>query len=124
MQSLRQFDKSESTEENVYFDFDDPIWYDWLYSEGFERIQRDENSYTYCQYCNRNAYELNSTNYWYWARCIDRWLFRIYIFRDCIIYEKEYDCGGFAESRYFDIKEYSMSDIWDQIIEYIKSNIT
>lgn len=124
MQSLRQFDKTIEEEKVIYFDFDDPDWYDWLYSEGFERMQRNENSYTYQEYCDRNTYELNSTDYWYWARCFDHWLFRIYIFRDCIICEKEYECGGFAGSRHFDVKEYSMSDIWDQIIEYIKSNIT
>ena len=123
MQSLRQFDKTIEEEKVIYFDFDDPDWYDWLYSEGFERMQRNEDSYTYQDYCDRNTYELNSTNYWYWARCFDYWLFRIYIFRDCIICEKEYECGGLAGSRYFDVKEYSMSDIWDQIIEYIKSNI-
>ena len=86
-------------------------------------MQRKEDSYTYHEYCDVNTYDLNSTNYWYWARCFDYWLFRIYIFCDCIICEKEYDCGGFAGSRYFNVEEYSMSDIWDQIIEYIKTNI-
>ena len=122
MQSLRQFDKSESTEQKIYFDFDDPMWYDWLYSEGFERMSKCEDSYTYREYAN-DCYLLNHTDYWYWAKCFDHWLFRIYIFRDCIICVKEYDCGGFAGSRYFDVKEYSISDIWDQIIEYIKGNI-
>ena len=34
MQSLRQFDKTIEEEKVIYFDFDDPDWYDWLYSEG------------------------------------------------------------------------------------------
>lgn len=123
MQSLKQFDKTHPDEEKIYFDFDDPSWYDWLYSEGFERMQRNEDSYTYCQYCDRNLYELNSTNYWYWAKCFDYWLFRIYIFRNCIICEKEYECGGFAGSRYFDTSETPLAEIWHQIIEYIKDNI-
>lgn len=123
MQSLKQFDKTHPDEEKIYFDFDDPSWYDWLYSEGFERMQRNEDSYTYCQYCDRNLYELNSTNYWYWAKCFEHWLFRIYIFRNCIICEKEYECGGFAGSRYFDTAETPLAEIWYQIIEYIKDNI-
>ena len=122
MQSLRQFDKSVDKEKGIYFNFDDPSWYEWLYSEGFERMQRNEDSYTYHEYAG-DCYLLNSTDYWYWAKCFDYWLFRIYIFRDCVICEKEYDCGGFAGSRYFDVQLYSMSDIWDQIIEYIKVNI-
>lgn len=123
MQSLRQFDKTVDEEKGIYFDFDDPAWNDWLYSEGFERIQRDEDSYTYCQYCDHEKYSLNSTDYWYWAKCFNYWLFRIYIFRDCIICEKEYDCGGFAGSRYFDTKETPLSEIWDEIIHYIKTNV-
>lgn len=48
MQSLRQFDKTKENENSIHFDFDDPAWYDWLYAEGFERMQRNEDSYTYC----------------------------------------------------------------------------
>ena len=124
MQSLRQFDKTIDEEKGIYFDFDDPAWYDWLYSEGFDHlVGKTEDSYTYSQYCDVNMYELNSTNYWYWAKCFNYWLFRIYIFSDCIICEKEYDCGGFAGSRHFDTKETPLGEIWDEIIHYIKTNI-
>ena len=122
MQSLKQFDNTVDEEKGIYFDFDDPMWYDRLYSEGFERMSKCEDSYTYHEYAN-NCYLLNNTDYWYWARCFDYWLFRIYIFRDCIICEKEYDCGGFAGSRYFNTEETPIDEIWDEIIEYIKTNI-
>ena len=58
-----------------------------------------------------------------YCRCRAINIFRIYIFRDCIICEKEYDCGGFAGSRCFDITLFTMKEIWDEIIEYIKGNI-
>lgn len=123
MQSLRQFNKHEKNEESLYFDFDNPTWYEWLYSEGFERMSKEEDSYTYREYCG-DKYLLNYSDYWYWSKCFDYWLFRIYIFRDCIICEKEYDCGGFAGSRYFNIKETPINEIWDSIIGYIKENIS
>lgn len=123
MQSLKQFDKDyTSIKDDKYFDFDDPNWHYWLCSEGFERMSKCEDSYTYREYAN-NRYLLNNTDYWYWAKCFDYWLFRIYIFRDCIICEKEYDCGGLAGSRCFDITLFTMKEIWDEIIEYIKANI-
>jgi hypothetical protein len=123
MQSLKQFDNDyTSVEDDKYFDFDDPMWYDWLYSEGFERMSKYEDSYTYREYAN-NCYLLNNTDYWYWAKCFDYWLFRIYIFRDCIICEKEYDCGGLAGNIYFNTEETPINEIWDEIIEYIKANI-
>ena len=123
MQSLKQFNKHEKNEELLYFDFDDPTWYDWLYAEGFERMAKEEDSYTYHEYAN-DCYLLNYTDYWYWSKCFDYWLFRIYVFRDCIICEKEYDCGGFAGNRYFNTKETPINEIWDSIIEYIKENIS
>ena len=122
MQSLKQFDKTVDKKKGIHFDFDDPAWHDWLSSEGFKRMERDEDSYTYREYC-EYGYLLNNTDYWYWAKCFDYWLFRIYIFRDCIICEKEYDCGGLAGSRYFNTKETPIDEIWDEIIEYIKANI-
>lgn len=124
MQSLKQFSNYVVEDTQCYFNFDDPDWQDWLKSEGFDYIDyKCEDSYTYMQLCDHVIYDETSHNYWYWASCISGWMFRIYVFRDLIICEKEYDCGGFAGSRYFDVKEYSMTDIWDQIIDYIKFNI-
>ena len=119
MQSLRQFDKKSPKEDAVYFDFDDPKWYDWLYSEGFERMQRNEDSYTYREF--GDSYEFNRYNYWYWVKCFNDWLFRIYVFRDAIICEKEYECGGFAGCRQYRPTETPIAKIWDDIVEYIKN---
>ena len=119
MQSLRQFDKKSPKEDVIYFSFDDPKWFDWLYSEGFEKVNGAEDSYTYREFS--DSYEFNRYNYWYWVKCFNDWLFRIYVFRDAIICEKEYECGGFAGCRQYRPAETPIAEIWDDIIEYIKN---
>lgn len=124
MQSLRQFDNPKFKAEEIYFKFNEPYWQDWLKSEGFEHIVgKTEDSYTYQETCpeTENIPYYNQ-DYWYWVKCFNGWLFRIYVFRNCIICEKEFECGGFAGSRSFTI-DIPINEIWDDIIEYIKFNI-
>ena len=51
------------------------------------------------------------------------YIFRIYVFRNCIIIDKDWDTGGNAGGRYFDVKEIPINVIWNEIIEYIKFNL-
>lgn len=124
MQSLKQFSNYVVEDPQSYFNFNDPEWQDWLRSEGFDYIDyKCEDSYTYVQQCDHVTYDETSRNYWYWVSCIGGWMFRIYVFSDLIICEKEYDCGGFAGSRCYNTKDEPINVIWDEIIEYIKSNL-
>lgn len=126
MQSLKQFDEIRHSEDDKYFVFDNWHWTKWLLSEGFEHItNKTEDSYGFLQYNPDEQYNaFLRNNYWYWSKLMGCYIFRIYVFRNCIIVDKDWDCGGNAGGMYFDIKEYSMQEIWDQIIGYIKSNIT
>lgn len=125
MQSLRQFDKTVDKERGIHFDFDDPAWNDWLYSEGFEHItQRTENSYGFTtHYPHMISNYLYRNNYWYWCKCFNHFIIRIYVFRNCVVVDKDWDCGGNAGGRVFEFELWSIAEIWDEIIAYIKSNL-
>lgn len=125
MQSLRQFDETVDKERGINFDFDDPAWYDWLYSEGFEHItQRTEDSYGFTtHYPHMISNYLYRNNYWYWAKCFNHFIIRIYVFRNCVVVDKDWDCGGNAGGRVFEFELWSIEEIWDEIISYIKSNL-
>lgn len=125
MQSLKQFDELRHYEDDNYFVFDDWDCKSWLLSEGFEHITNEtEDSYGFLQYNpdeRHNAFLRN--DYWYWSKLMGCYIFRVYVFRNCIIIDKDWDCGGNAGGRYFDINETPINVIWDEIIEYIKSNM-
>lgn len=125
MQSLKQFDKGyTSVEDDKYFDFDDPNWHCWLRSEGFKHItDRTEDSYGFTNHYPEKRYNsFLRNNYWYWSKLMGCYIFHIYVFRNCIIIDKDWDCGGNAGGRCFDITLFTMKEIWDEIIEYIKAN--
>lgn len=124
MQSLRQFDDNYETLENS-FDFDNPSWQSWLESEGFEHIIGYwEDSYGFTNYFKDEAdNKFIRTDYWYWGKCFNYFMIRIYVFRNCVIVDKDWDCGGNCGGRVFEFECWSIEDIWDQIIEYIKANI-
>ena len=126
MQSLKQFDNDyTSVEDDKYFDFDDPNWHYWLRSEGFKYItDRMEDSYGFINHYPefRTNYEIRS-KYWEWSKWIDGYIFHIYVFRNSIVIDKDWDCGGNAGGRCFDITIFTMKEIWDEIIDYIKANI-
>lgn len=113
MQSLKQFDESRKCEDDKLFDFESRFCKNWLLSEGFEHItDSTEDSYGFLR-----------NNYWYWSKSLGDYIFRIYVFRDCIILDKDWNTGGNAGGRYFNIKEKPINVIWDEIIEYIKFNL-
>ena len=125
MQSLKQFDELRHSEDDSYFVFDEWKYRKWLLSEGFEHITDEtEDSYGFLQYNPDERYNaFLRNNYWYWSKLMGCYIFRIYVFRNCIIIDKDWDCGGNAGSRCFDIKETPINVIWDEIIEYIKSSL-
>jgi hypothetical protein len=124
MQSLRQFDDNYKVLEGS-FDFDDRYWQSWLESEGFEHINGYwEDSYGFVDnYPSLKSDESIRTNYWYWSKCLDCFIFRIYVFRNCVVIDKDWDCGGNAGGRVYEFEYWSIEEIWDQIIEYIKLNV-
>ena len=125
MQSLRQFDDNYEMCTESSFDFDDRRWQAWLESEEFEHItDNTEDSYgctTYYPHMISNY--LYRNNYWYWSKCLDCFIFRIYVFRNCVVIDKDWDCGGNAGGRVYDFDSWSIEEIWGQIIDYIKFNI-
>ena len=125
MQSLRQFNDNYEVCTDSSFDFDDRHWQSWLESEGFEHItNKTEDSYGFLQrypYERYNAFLRN--DYWYWCKYFDHFVFRIYVFRNCVVVDKDWDCGGNAGGRIYKFEHWSIEEIWDQIIEYIKFNI-
>ena len=125
MQSLRQFDDNYDEHTNSTFDFDDHYWQSWLESEGFEHIVGHwEDSYGFVgKYAALIHSELIRTNYWYWSKCLDCFIFSIYVFRNCVVVDKYWDCGGYAGGRVYEFDCWSIEDIWHQIIDYIKFNI-
>jgi hypothetical protein len=125
MQSLKQFDEVKHSEGDNYFVFGNWQWTKWLLSEGFEHISdKTENSYGFLQYNPDERYNsFLRNNYWYWSKLMGCYIFRIYVFRNCVVVDKDWDCGGNAGGRCFDVKETPINVIWDQIIEYIKSNL-
>ena len=125
MQTLRQFDDNYGVSTDNSFDFDDHHWQSWLESEGFEHICGYwEDSYGFLdKYPALRHSELIRTNYWYWSKCLDCFIFRIYVFRNCVVVDKDWDCGGNAGGRVYDFDSWSIEEIWGQIIEYIKFNI-
>lgn len=125
MQSLRQFDDNYEVCIDNHFDFDDHYWQSWLESEGLEHItDKAEDSYGFTtHYPHMISNYLYRNNYWYWSKCLGCFTFRIYIFRNCVVVDKDWDCGGNAGGRVFEFELWSIEEIWDQIIEYIKFNI-
>ena len=125
MQSLRQFDDNYTERTNSAFDFDDHYWQSWLESEGFTHItDKTEDSYGFLQYYRDERYNAFLRNdYWYWSKCLDCFIFRIYVFRNCVVVDKEWDCGGNAGGRVYEFDCWSIEEIWGQIIDYIKFNI-
>jgi hypothetical protein len=124
MQSLKQFDDDyEVLEES--FDFDDRYWQSWLESEGFKHItDKTEDSYGFLQRYPDELYNAFLRNdYWYWSKCFKYFIIRIYVFRNCVIVDKDWDCGGNAGGRVYDFDSWSIEEIWGQIIDYIKFNI-
>lgn len=123
MQSLKQFDDDYNISE--YFNFDDPRWQYWLESEGFVHFDgKWEDSYGFvANYPSLKHSESVRANYWYWSKCIDCFIFRIYVFRNCVVIDKDWDCGGNAGGRTFDHTEIPFDIIWDDVIEYIKFSI-
>lgn len=125
MQSLRQFDDSYKEGVDGSFDFDDRRWQYWLESEGFEHItDKTEDSYGFLQHYPDNRYnEFVRNDYWYWCKCFNYFIIRIYVFRNCVVVDKDWDCGGNAGGSIYEFELWSIDEIWDQIIEYIKTNI-
>ena len=125
MQTLRQFDDNYGVSTDNSFDFDDHHWQSWLESEGFEHItDKTEDSYGFTtHYPHMISNYLYRNNYWYWSNCLGCFIFRIYIFRNCVVVDKDWDCGGNAGGRVYDFDSWSIEGIWGQIIEYIKFNI-
>lgn len=125
MHSLRQFDDNYEERTNNPFDFDDNHWQSWLKSEGFVHITDEtEQSYGFTtHYPHMISNYLYRNNYWYWSKCLDCFIFRIYVFRNCVVIDKDWDCGGNVGGRVFEFELWSIKEIWDQIIEYIKLNI-
>ena len=125
MQSLRQFDDNYTEHTNSSFDFDDHYWQSWLESEGFTHItDKTEDSYGFLQHYRDERYNAFLRNdYWYWSKCLDCFIFRIYVFRNCVVVDKEWDCGGNAGGRVYEFDCWSIEEIWGQIIDYIKFNI-
>lgn len=126
MQTLRQFDDNYNACTDNFFDFDDHYWQSWLESEGFEHIiGKWEDSYGFVDnYPSLRNDESIRTNYWYWSKCLDCFIFRIYVFRNCIVVDTDWDCGGNAGGRTFDHTEIPFDLIWDDVIEYIKESIS
>lgn len=125
MQTLRQFDDNYESRTNNPFDFDNQHWKSWLKSEGFVHITNEtEMSYGFLQHYPDERYNaFLRNNYWYWSRCLDCFIFRIYVFRNCVIVDKDWDCGGNCGGRVYEFECWSIEDIWNDIIEYIKENI-
>lgn len=125
MQTLRQFDDNYEGCTDSRFDFDDHHWQSWLESEGFEHIIGYwEDSYGFTNYFKDevdNAFA--RTNYWYWCKCFNPFMIRIYVFRNCVVVDKDWDCGGNAGGRVYEFECWSIEEIWDQIVEYIKFNV-
>ena len=107
------------------FDFDDHYWQSWLESEGFEHITlTTEDSYGFLQRYPDERYNAFLRNdYWYWCKCFKYFIIRIYVFRNCVIVDKDWDCGGNAGGRVYDFDSWTIEEIWGQIIDYIKFNI-
>ena len=97
----------------------------WLKSEGFEHItNKTEDSYGFLErYPDERYNAFLRNNYWYWAKCFKYFIIRIYVFRNCVIVDKDWDCGGNAGGRVFEFELWSIDEIWDEIIQYIKTNI-
>lgn len=125
MQSLRQFDDSCEGCVDSHFDFDDSHWQSWLESMGFEHIIGYwENSYGFTErFGDEVNNELVRADYWYWCKYFNHFVFRIYVFRNCVVVDKDWDCGGNAGGRVYEFELWSIEEIWDQIIDYIKFNI-
>lgn len=125
MQSLRQFDDNYEVCADNSFDFDDHYWQSWLESEGFEHItDKTEDSYGFLERYPDECYNVFLRNdYWYWCKLMGCYIFRIYVFRNCIIIDKDWDCGGNCGGRVYEFELWSIEESWDQIIEYIKLNI-
>lgn len=125
MQSLRQLDDIYEVYTDNCFDFDDRHWQSWLESEGFEHItNKTEDSYGLLQRYPDERYNAFLRNdYWYWSKCFKYFIIRIYVFRNCVIVDKDWDCGGNAGGRVYGFECWSIDEIWDQIIDYIKFNL-
>lgn len=125
MQTLKQFDDSYEVCIGNSFDFDDRHWQSWLESEGFTHItDKTEDSYGFLQHYPDERYNAFLRNdYWYWCKCFDHFIIRIYVFRNCVIVDKDWDCGGNAGGRVYEFDCWTIEEIWDQIIDYIKFNI-
>lgn len=125
MQTLRQFNDNYEGCIGSTFDFDDHHWQSWLESEGFEHIVGYwEDSYGFTNYFKDKVdNEFVRTDYWYWVKCFNYFTIRIYVFRNCVVVDKDWDCGGNAGGRVYEFECWSIEEIWDQIIEYIKFNI-
>lgn len=125
MQTLRQFDDNYEGRINSPFDFDNQHWKSWLESEGFEHItDKTEDSYGFLQHYPDERYNaFLRNNYWYWIKCLDCFIFRIYVFRNCVVVDKDWDCGGNRGGRVYEFECWSIEDIWNDIIEYINENI-
>lgn len=124
MQSMKQFDANYEVLEKS-FDFDDSYWESWLESEGFKHItDKTEDSYGFLQhYPDKRYNSFLRNNYWYWSKRLDCFIFRIYVFRNCVVVDKDWDCGGNCGGRFYKFEHWSIEEIWGQIIEYIKFNI-
>lgn len=125
MQTLRQFDDNYEVCTDSSFDFDDHHWQSWLESEGFEHItDKTEDSYGFVdRYPALRHSESIRTNYWYWCKYFDHFVIRIYVFRNCVVVDKDWDCGGNAGGRVYEFDYWTIEEIWGQIIDYIKFNI-
>ena len=125
MQSLKQFDDSYKEYIDGPFDFDDRHWQSWLESEKFVHItDKTEDSYGFRQRYPDERYNAFLRNdYWYWSKCFDHFIIRIYVFRNCVVVDKDWDCGGNAGGRIYEFDLWSIEEIWGQIIDYIKFNI-
>lgn len=125
MQTLKQFDNNYEVHIDNSFDFDNRHWQSWLESEGFVHItDKTEDSYGFLRHYPDARYNSFLRNdYWYWSKCLGCFTFRIYVFRNCVVVDKDWDCGGNAGGRVYDFDSWSIEEIWWQIIDYIKFNI-
>lgn len=120
MGSLKEFDAPEKCYDYIW---DSDILNEFLESEGCEHItDKWEDSYGLERHTNLAQNEDICRDYWYWAKLMNGYIFRIYVFNGCIIVDRDWDFGGNAGSSCYWFDRHFL-DIWDNVINDIKDYI-
>lgn len=122
MESLKKFNRNYTPDELDY-SWKGRDFLNWMKSEGFETRTTWEDSYGLTKLAEKYANNVRiCTDYYYWAKCTNSTMIRVYVFKIGIVVDFDYDCGGNMYSRFYGYED-GFENAWSNMITDITFEI-